>query len=86
MLTPQQVIDNYFLENRHMLLEVAAFLDRFDVAVDHTGGIAGEAKKLDVIRASLEQLQRKDAATSRVERLLKLFATISPISYRDQLS
>jgi len=36
------------------------------VAVDHTGGIAGEAKTLDVIRASLEQLQRKDAATSRV--------------------
>jgi hypothetical protein len=76
MLAPQQVVDNYFLENRHMLLEVAAFLDRYDVAVDHTGGIAGDGKKLEVIRASLEQMQRKDAATSRVERLLELFATV----------
>jgi len=38
------------------------------VAVDRTGDIAGDAKKLEVIHASLEQLQRKDAATSRVER------------------
>ena len=29
-LTPQQLIDEYFIENRTRLLEIAAFLDRLD--------------------------------------------------------
>ena len=29
-LTPTQVIDEYFIENRNRLLEIAAFLDRLD--------------------------------------------------------
>jgi hypothetical protein len=29
-----QILDEYFLENRHKLLEIAAFLDRLDRACD----------------------------------------------------
>ena len=31
-LTPQQLVDEYFIENRTRLLEIAAFLDRLDRA------------------------------------------------------
>lgn len=64
MLAPQQVIDQYFLENRHMLLEVAAFLDRYDAAVGRTDRPAVNAAKLDVILAALGQLSRKEAPST----------------------
>jgi hypothetical protein len=31
-LTPEQLVDEYFIENRTRLLEIAAFLDRLDRA------------------------------------------------------
>ena len=31
-LTPREVVDEYFIENRTRLLEIAAFLDRLDRA------------------------------------------------------
>ncbi len=34
LLNVNQVLDEYFLESRHRLLEVAAFLDRLDRAHD----------------------------------------------------
>jgi hypothetical protein len=33
-LTPTQLIDEYFIENRNRLIEIAAFLDRLDRAGD----------------------------------------------------
>ena len=32
MLSPEQVVDASFLEARHMLLEIAALLDRYEPA------------------------------------------------------
>jgi hypothetical protein len=34
-MTTTQLIDEYFLENRHKLLDIAAFLDRLDAADDN---------------------------------------------------
>ena len=34
VLDTHQILDEYFLENRHKLLEIAAFLDRLDRASD----------------------------------------------------
>jgi hypothetical protein len=33
-MTMNEILDEYYLENRHKLLEVAAFLDRLDRACD----------------------------------------------------
>ena len=40
MLTPAQVAETYFLESRHQLLEIAAYLDRYDAAVARSGAAA----------------------------------------------
>lgn len=33
-LTTQQIVDEYFIENRHRIMDVAAFLDRLDRSKD----------------------------------------------------
>lgn len=76
MLHPQQVIDTYFLENRHMLLEIAAFLDRYDVAMLKHEDSAVHDEKLVAIQQSLQTLCDSAGDTPRVERLLELFATV----------
>ena len=76
MLHPQQVIDTYFLENRHMLLEIAAFLDRYDVAKLKHEDSAVHDEKLVAIQQSLQTLYDRTSDTPRVERLLELFATV----------
>jgi len=76
MLLPQQVIDTYFLENRHMLLEIAAFLDRYDVATLKHEDSAVHDEKLAVIHQSIQALCDTPGDTPRVERLLELFATV----------
>lgn len=76
VLHPQQVIETYFLENRHMLLELAAFFDRYDIAVERQGGQAADERKLDALRQSLQVLCDGDGDTPRVERLLALLATV----------
>ena len=37
MLSPQETLDTYYLEARRDLLEIAAFLDRYDRAAEHDG-------------------------------------------------
>ena len=76
MLSPNQVIDTYFLEARHQLLEVAALLDRYDAAVGRTGGPGrrdGDAR-LEALRAALDVLADRAAAGERTVALLELFA------------
>jgi hypothetical protein len=78
MLSPQQVVDTYFLEARHMLLEIAALLDRHDAAVARTGDDGGRAvaAKLATLREALAVLQRQPAAGERTVELLELFAKV----------
>ncbi len=80
MLTPSQVVDAYFLESRHQLLEIAAYLDRYDAAVardgDRNGQAAADEKKLAVIRRALEIVAEREPARERTIALLELFATV----------
>ncbi|NDC54793.1 MAG: hypothetical protein EBZ74_11050 [Planctomycetia bacterium] len=79
MLEPAQVVDTYFLESRHQLLEIAAYLDRYDAAVARNGnsnGLAADEKKLAVIRRALEIVAEQKPARERTVALLELFATV----------
>ncbi len=76
MLGPQQVVEDYFLETRHMLLEVAAHLDRYDAAVDRTGDEAPDQKKLEMIRQALAVIGSPAAGQPRTVQLLELFAQL----------
>jgi hypothetical protein len=61
-MTKAQVLDLYFIENRHKLLEVAAFLDRVDRA-------EGKADfRLEALRRALPVLSKGRGA--RAKRLL----------------
>ena len=77
MLTAEQVLDQYFLENRCMLLEIAAALDRYDAARRRDGestAAAAEDPRLENIFQSLSILADRGAAADRAERLLGLFS------------
>ena len=85
MLTPRETVETYFLEARHMLLEVAALLDRHDAAVARTSGerngspASGDtaaAEKLAVLREALAVLAAKQADGERTVKLLELFARV----------
>jgi hypothetical protein len=82
MLTAAQVAENYFLESRHMLLEVAAHLDRFDAAaardaaVGHDGRAVSSAGrgKMARLREAIAILAADADGHERTTRLLELFA------------
>jgi cobalamin-dependent methionine synthase I len=80
MLNPSQVVETYFLESRHQLLEIAAYLDRYDAAVARAGDRNGQAeadeKKLAVIRQALAIVSEKKPSQERTVALLELFATL----------
>jgi len=76
MFTPQQVIDTDYLESRCALLEIAAMLDRYDVAAERSSAPAEDTTKLDCLRSALATLADPAPSTDRAERLLQLFATI----------
>ena len=64
MLTPPQIVETYFLESRYMLLEIAAYLDRYDAAVNRDqadnsiGNGSGSKKGDDYYLADDEALMR----------------------------
>jgi hypothetical protein len=75
MQKPDQVLDTYFLENRCMLIEIAATLDRYDRAVDRHGApAAGDEARLDKMFESLRILAEARGRPDRAERLLTLFS------------
>jgi len=76
MLSPIEVVDKDFLEHRHMLLEIAAYLDRYDAAIQRTGGSAEIPRKLQIIDQALSALQAPRSERGRTHDLLELFATL----------
>jgi hypothetical protein len=76
MLSPDQVIEAYFLEARHQLLEIAALLDRHDAAVAREGRPAGPvgAVKLATLRQAIAALGQDRPTQERTVALLELFA------------
>ncbi len=81
MLSPEQVVDTYYLEARHMLLEIAALLDRHDAAAARSGRPADAASpateaKLATLREALGILRGTPADRDRTVALLELFAKV----------
>jgi hypothetical protein len=73
MLTPQQVIDTYYLESRCMLIEIAAMLDRYDAAVARTCSAAPNEAKLELLRSAMTVLA-DPTSQERATLLLEAFA------------
>lgn len=75
MLTAKQVLDEYFLDTRCMLVEIAATLDRHDRARKREDAPAGDADpRLETIYQSLSVLSDKRVGPNRVGQLLNLFS------------
>ncbi|MBX3422316.1 MAG: hypothetical protein KF752_12255 [Pirellulaceae bacterium] len=75
MLTPAEVVDKDFLEHRHQLLEIAAYLDRYDAAVQRTGQSGPVPHKLKLIDQALAVLRTPPSERGRACDLLELFAS-----------
>lgn len=77
MLTAGEVIDTYFLEVRCALLELAATLDRYDLAAEAgSDGTPTDDARLEKIYQSLAILAEKETSPDRAERLLNLFSDL----------
>ncbi len=74
MLSPNQVLDHYYLEVRCMLLEIAATLDRHDRALQQSPNGKLNDSRLDKLYAALSELAQRDGQPNRSERLLQLFS------------
>ena len=71
MLSAQDVLDEYFLDNRCMLIEVAAMLDRYDAA---GGDQADDDPRLVKLRQAIDILADRSAGADRSRQLLRLFS------------
>ncbi len=77
MLTAEKVLDNYYLDTRCMLIEIAALLDRFDRAAGREPGRAtSRDDRLDRIYQALTLLAERESGANRSERLLNLFSDL----------
>lgn len=74
-LSARQVIERSFLENRAMLLEIAAFLDRLDRAKEPQAG------KSDFRYVSLRRALKilVDTSGDKTQRILQIFSDQSTI-------
>ena len=74
MLTATEVLNQYYLDVRCMLLEVASTLDRHDAARQRDDTPAdGSQEQLEKIYKSLNILADKNATPDRAEQLLNVF-------------
>ena|SRR2546421_4264277 len=80
-LTRSQLIDEYFIENRTKLLDIAAYLDRLDRA-----GAAGSDFRMEAFARAVDAL--RSAGSSRIERVQLIFSdpTVEPRKALDQKS
>ena len=83
-LTTRQIVDEYFIENRTKLLDIAAFLDRLERSADQED--ASKDFRVRVFRKALDILA--DDGHSRVLRMQMLLSdpTTEPRPSLDQKS
>jgi hypothetical protein len=81
-LTARELVDEYFIENRTRLLEIAAFLDRLDRS---DPSYAGEDFRMKAFAEALVNLTRQGG---RLDRLQMLFSdpTTEPLDALDRKS
>jgi hypothetical protein len=66
-LNPRELVDEYFIENRTKLLEIAAFLDRLDRA---DASYAARDFRMKAFAEALEALGRKGNRLDAIQMLL----------------
>jgi hypothetical protein len=71
-MTLLQQVDEYFIENRNRVLEIAAFLDRFDRAPDAVRGDAFSDFRMEAFRKALAALAGE--TSSRVNQIQEIFS------------
>jgi len=76
MQTPKQVLDTYFLDMRHYLLEVAAMFDRYDAARRRTGEAGDDSRRQKLQEAV--RILADGGQKNRAESLLNLFSDLDP--------
>ena len=83
MLSAAQVAETYFLESRHMLLEIAAHFDRYEAALAREAGGTGNGRaaagqdgqgRMARLREAIAILSSPTADRERTVALLELFA------------
>ena len=81
-LSPKEVVDEYFIENRTRLLEIAAFLDRLDRT---DPAYASQDFRM---KAFNEALTAVSEGSGRLERIQQLFSdpTTEPLGALDRKS
>jgi hypothetical protein len=82
-MTGRELIDEYFIENRTKLLDIAAFLDRLDRASD---GGAGRDFRMQAFQEALQVLC--GASPARITQIQMIFSdpTSEPLEKLDQKS
>lgn len=68
-LSQQQLIDEYFMEARTKILDIAAFLDRLQRSVDSSGN---DDFRILAMKKAMQELNSDEAG--RVERVLMIFS------------
>lgn len=68
-LSQQQLIDEYFMESRTKILEIAAFLDRLQRSVDESGK---DDFRIIALKKAMQELNSDEPG--RVERVLMIFS------------
>ena len=85
--TGRELVDEYFIENRTRLLEIAAFLDRLDRT---DGALVDRDFRVRAFRDALKLLESESAgdAQTRVERIQHLMSdpTTEPLEKLDTKS
>jgi hypothetical protein len=81
-LTATQIIDEYFIENRTRLLEIAAFLDRLDRA---DAGRAGSDFRIKAFTEAVDALAGPGERLTRIQLLLS-DTTTGPLERLDRKS
>ena len=75
MLSPSQVIDEYYLEVRCKLLEIGAILDRYDRAVQRTGDHTHDGdERIAKCLEALSVLAKDRSGTNRAEQIALVFS------------
>lgn len=67
-MTRQKLLDLYFLDARHQLVEIAAFLDRVE------RGTGPDDFRLEAFRRALTEVSGRKKSTTRAQRVLLAFS------------
>ena len=74
MLTLEQTLQQDFLQARFLLLELAALLDRADLAASRSNASATSHPNLQTILAALQILASPSLQPNRAQQILRLFS------------